>query len=440
MPISAIDPVGAVARDHADAADLLRELFPLARSLTGEGVRQTHAALARLHPLETKEIPSGTAALDWTVPKEWKVHAAHLTGPDGRRYADFAENPLHLVNYSVPFRGRLARDKLEKHLHSLPERPDAIPYVTSYYAPRWGFCLSQKARAALPDGIYDVVVDTEHFDGSMTLSNAFLPGCEAGEIHFSAYTCHPHMANDELCGSIALMLLARRLAAKPQRRLGVRVVLHPETIGSVAYLAKHGDRLRRDMVAGYTVCNIGRAESFRYKRSRRGGIADRAMEFCLRNRAPVPICMPFRPEGSDERQYCSPGFDLPVGALTRSEPQFAEYHTSLDTPDLVPISAIIETVDLLEDVVETLDRNATYINLKPFGEPQLGRYGLYPTIGTTREREADLLAMLWLLNYSDGKHDLMSIAELSGHLVRRLSAAASRCVAAGILREAAGVQ
>ncbi len=425
--------------DEALAEALLQRLFPLMRSLTGAGVRETHDVLSGLAPFERIEVPSGTPVLDWTVPQEWIFREAYVVGPDGRRVIDAAAHKLHLVNCSVPFRGTLSRQELDAHLHSLPDRPEAIPYVTSYYAPRWGFCLSQKQRDALPEGDYQVVVDSELVDGAMTLSEALLLGESEDEVLFSSYTCHPSMANDELCGPIALALLCRRLAARPQRRLSYRFVLLPETIGSIAYLARRGGHLKERLVAGYTVANIGRDAPFRIKRSRRGdSLADRAVERLMASgredwpEAPAEV-VPFEPLGSDERQYCSPGFDLPVAALTRGEPDFPEYHTSLDNLDIVSAETIVRTVDALEALVDLLEANRRYRNLKPEGEPQLGRHGLYPTLGSRNDRKREVRAILWLLNLADGTRDLLQISEASGLPVTLLAEVAERCRAKDLL-------
>ena len=422
--------------DEALAAALLERLFPVMRSLTGPGARETHDVLSSLAPFERIEVPSGTQVLDWTVPKEWIFREAYIVGPDGQRVVDAADHNLHVVNYSIPFRGTMSRQALDQHLHSLPEQPDAIPYVTSYYAPSWGFCLSQRQRDALPEGTYQVVVDSDLVEGSMTLSEALLPGESQQEVLFSSYTCHPSMANDELCAPIALALLCRRLAARPRRRLTYRFVLLPETIGSIAYLARRGDHLMDKLVAGYAVANIGRPLPLQVKRSRRGDSwADRVAEQVLTQRDPETLVIPFAPVGSDERQYCSPGFDLPVAALTRGEPTYPEYHSSLDDLDLVSAKTLAETVDDLVALCDCLELNRRYRNLKPRGEPQLGRYGLYPSKGSRNDRDQKVLAFAWLLNQSDGTQDLLAISKTSGLPMALLAEAAADCVGCGLLEE-----
>ena len=426
---------------EAEIDGLLRRLFPLMRSLTGPGVRATHDILAEVAPLERIEIPSGTQVFDWTVPKEWLFREAYVVGPDGRRVIDSRNHNLHVVNYAAPFRGTVTRAELERHLHSLPDQPQAIPYVTSYYQPTWGFCLTQAQRDALPEGDYEVVVDSALIDGSMTLAEAVLPGSSQREVLFSSYTCHPSMANDELCAPIALALLLRALAARPSRRLTYRFVFLPETIGSIAYLARRGEHLKAHLAAGFTLANIGHAVPFRLKRSRRGNsLSDRRATALLQSerwleRAGAPRVMPFEPLGSDERQYCSPGFDLPVAALTRGDPGFAEYHTSLDDLDSVSSAAVAETVELLLELCDGLERSRVYRNTQPFCEPQLGKRGLYPSTGSRNDRDERVKAILWTLNAADGTCDLHDIAERSGLPFAQIAEAAENCAAAGLLEE-----
>ncbi|HVC96242.1 MAG TPA: DUF4910 domain-containing protein [Pirellulales bacterium] len=411
-------------------------LWPLLRSLTGEGVRRTHDILAELVPLERLEIPTGTACFDWTVPTEWICRQAYIVAPDGRRMLDVAEYNLHLVNYSVPFRGTLRRAKLDEHLHSLPDQPDAIPYVTSYYAPRWGFCLTQRQRDRLPEGDYQVMIDTEHVAGSMTISHTVLPGDQPDEVLISTYTCHPSLANDNLSGPLAAAFLYRRLAALPQRRMTYRFVWLPETIGSIAYLQRLGEHLRRRLVAGYVVSCIGDPAPFTYKRSRRGDTpADRAALIALRKFSGERLrLLDFDPSGSDERQYCSPGFDLPVGVIARSiYGSYPEYHTSLDNRDFISFEALVESVGALLATLLVLDRNVVYRRTNPYGEPELGRRGLYPTLGTRRQRDERLTALLWLLNLADGRHDLVAIAERSGADFDLLHELAGECLRAGLI-------
>lgn len=424
----------------ADIARYFDRLWPLLRSITGDGVRQTHDILGEIIPLDRIEVPSGTRMYDWTVPPEWVVREAYVIDPEGRRLADVRDNNLHLVNYSAPFQGEVSRAELDRHLYSLPDLPDAVPYVTSYHERGWGFCLSHRQRAGLPDGTYRVVVDTDLIDGSMTLSEAVLPGQREQEVLFSTYTCHPSMANNELSGPLVAAFLYRALAAR-RRRLTYRFVFLPETIGSIAYLHMRGDLLRQRLLAGYVLTCIGLDAPFVYKRSRRGAsVADRAAEYCLRCRpAPGSRVVDFTPASfsSDERQYCSPGFNLPVGVFSRTViGTYPEYHTSLDNRNLVSFEAMAEAVTMLAGLCEVLDANVTLRSLYPFGEPQLSKRGLYPTIGAPRERRESVDGTMWVLNLADGDHDLLSVAERSGMDYRVLVDRARACVDAGLIEEA----
>ncbi len=417
--------------------DYFDRLWPILRSITGDGVRRTHDILAELVPLERMEIPSGTSAFDWTVPKEWVARSAYVVAPEGRTILDVRDNNLHLLNYSTPFRGVLSRAELDQHLHSLPNNPDAIPYVTSYYAPRWGFCLSQHHRDLLPEGQYEVVVDTDLVDGSLTLSEAVLPGEDPQEVIFSTYTCHPSMANNELSGPLVTAFLYQRLAQRSSRRLTYRFVFLPETIGSIVYLSLRGEHLRRSLTAGYVVTCCGDAGPYTLKRSRRGdSLADRAAMHVLRTRRLPHKVLDFFPHGgSDERQYCSPGFNLPVASLMRSMyGEYDAYHTSFDNKEFISFEALQETVGTYEAIVDTLEANGFYRSLSPHCEPQLGRRGLYPSLGQ-RDPERQVSAMLWVLNYADGAHDLLWIAERGGFTVMELQEVARKLKIAELIEE-----
>jgi aminopeptidase-like protein len=417
-----------------DIAALFDRLWPLPRSLSGDGVRRTHDILAEYLPLERWEVASGTRVFDWTVPNEWRVRAAYVVTPDGRRILDFADCNLHLVGYSMPFRGRLARAELDAHLHSRPDLPDAIPYVTSYYARRWGFCIADDERRRLPEGEYEVVVDTELFDGHVTLSEAVLPGESDREILFSCYTCHPSLANDDLTGAIVQAFLYRRLAALEKRRFTYRFVFLPETIGSLIFLGRRGEHLREKLAGGIVVTNLGRPEPFRYKQSRNGDTpVDHVVPRVLAAHGWPHEVERFAPVGSDERQYCSPGFDLPVGVLSRGDTYYREYHTSLDNRGLIRFEAMREAVDALAAICAEFEGSRWYRNLEPYGEPQLGPRGLYHSLGLTSAPGEELRAMMWVLNLSDGRHDLGAIAARSGIDGKLIRAAAERAHKSGLL-------
>lgn len=390
-------------------------------------------------PLEPIEIASGTEVFDWTVPKEWVVREAFVVGPDGRRILDVRQNNLHVVNYSIPFKGTLGLEALNKHLHSLPDQPDAIPYVTSYYQPCWGFCLTQEMRDALPDGEYTVVMDTEFVEGSMRLSEVVLPGKEREEILISTYTCHPSMANNELSGPLVAAFLYRRLAQLKDRRLTYRFVLAPETIGAISYLKLRGSHLKENLVAGFVLTTIGDRAPFTYKRSRAGStVADRAALYALGRISGDSLrVLDYWPMGSDERQYCSPGFNLPVGCIARSiYGSYPEYHTSLDNKSFISFDSLVESVDACFAICSLLDQNRVYRNVKPYGEPCLVRYGLYPALGASKKHPERLPATMWFLNLADGTRDLLAIAERSGHDFWLLREIADDCLKAGLVEEA----
>ena len=436
MPTYHTDSV--VRESPKDVEAYFDRLWPLLRSITGDGVRRTHDIIAELVPLKRSEIPSGTKIFDWEVPKEWVVRNAYVITPEGKRILDVWENNLHLLNYSISFRGTLDRAELDKHLYSVPELPDAIPYITSYYSPRWGFSIPHKMREALPEGKYKVVVDTDLIDGHMTLSEAVLKGETEKEVLISTYTCHPSMANNELSGPLVAAFLYRRLAALPKRRLTYRFAFLPETIGAITYLNQIGDHLLKNMIAGYVVTCAGDNAPFTYRKSRRGNsLSDRAALYTLSRRSgPPPRILDFLPIGSDERQYCSPGFNLPVGVIARSiYTQYPEYHTSLDNRDFISFEAIVESVDLYFDVCRLIDCNQTYKSLITKGEPCLSKRNLQSTLGRQQKQDIYFRAIKCLLNFSDGKNDLLSIAERSGEDFSILDKAAGKCIKAELIKE-----
>lgn len=428
-----------VPRESPDEiAQYFDRLWPLMRSITGDGVRKTHEIIREICPLNTIEIPSGTQVFDWTVPKEWVVREAYVNSPNGERIVDVRDNTLHLMNYSVPFRGKISLTELSEHLYSLPDLPEAIPYVTSYYAPSWGFCMQQQLRDQLEEGEYEVVIDSDHVNGAMTLSEAVLPGDTSDEVLISTYTCHPSMANNELSGPLVASFLCRRVASMPRRRLTYRFVFVPETIGSIAYLKLHGEHLKKHLVAGYVVSCVGDAAPFTYKKSRLStALADRAAELTLTTFSGDSLrVLEFWPGGSDERQYCAPGFNLPVGVIARSiYGSYREYHTSLDNRDFCSFEKLVESVDAYYAVLSLLERNVTYERLMPYGEPHLTKYGLHSTVGASREKKPFHNALQWFLNLADGDHDLLSIAERSRVDFWLLAEVAQQCLTAGLVQE-----
>lgn len=413
-------------------------LWPICRSITGPGYRESLNILSEVMPMRRLRFPTGKKVLDWTVPREWVAHGAYFIDSRGKKHADFRENNLHLVNYSAPFRGTLDLSELKKHLYSLPEKPKAIPYVTSYYAERWGFCLSHEELRALPEGPCRIVIDTEFKKGRVEIGEAVLPGKSSDEILFSSYLCHPSMANNELSGPLVLAFLYRKIASLKSRRFTYRFSVMPETIGAICYLSVRGEALKKRLAAGYQITCVGDAGNFTYKKSRRGDtLADRAALAVLTGLGRPYKVEPFTPAmGSDERQYCSPGFDLPVGSLMRTMyAHYPEYHTSLDNKDFISFEALEDSIDAYFKIVQRLETGRIFKNTVSRGEPQLGRRGLYPTLGTQSERTGEVAAMMWLLNLADGSRDLSGIAEDSGQPLKTLTPLAEKLRTAGLLME-----
>ena len=452
--------------------DFATELYPIPRSLTGDGVRATLEGIGRRIPLELHELSTGTPVLDWTVPKEWNPREAWIRDPSGRRVVDFADHSLHLVGYSVPVHCRLSLNDLRPRLHSLPEQPDLIPYRT-YYEETWGFCLPHRLLQSLPDGEYEVFIDATLEDGSMTWGERLLPGSTSDEVLISSHVCHPRLANDNLSGIAVAIHLAEALAAVPERRYSYRFLFAPGAIGAIAWLARNRERLD-SFRHGLIAANLGDAGGFHYKKSRRGDAEiDRAVVAALAELGEELVTEDFFPFGYDERQYCSPGFNLPVGVLTRTPwGRYPEYHTSADDLSFIrpgvlggSLAAYLATAGVLEEArgstappppaagggrksadrcspdarsVRARSRRSAgdrrYRNLEPFGEPQLGRRGLYGGLGGAGRKDREI-AMLWVLNQSDGQNSLLDIAERSGMPVDVVREAAAALLEAGLLEE-----
>jgi aminopeptidase-like protein len=390
--------------------NLMRELFPIPRSLTGDGVRKTLAVLAREIPLELVETPSGTPVFDWTVPREWNLRGAWIEAPDGTRVVDAASSPLHVLGYSTPLDAVVGLDELRQHVFTHADDPELIPYRTSYWKEQWGFCMSRRQLESLPDGNYHVVIDATLEDGSLTSGEVTLPGETDFEFLLTTHVCHPALANDNLSGVVLLWAIARALASQ-QLRYTYRLLWSPGTLGPLCWLDRNRETLDR-VQHGLVVSCVGDPGPLRYKCSRRGDAAiDRASAHVLA-REPASIVTEWQPTGGDERQFCSPGFDLPVGTLSRTpHGLFQQYHSSADDLTLVTAEALGSAFTAALTIIDVIETNASYRNLSPYGEPQLGKRGLYQSVpdGTNPE-----LAYLWLLSLSDGSNDLLAIAERSG--------------------------
>jgi aminopeptidase-like protein len=376
-------------------------------------------------PLTITEIPSGTTVLDWTVPLEWTIREAWIEGPGGERIVDMADHPLHVVGYSRPVDLVLSHSELEAHLHSLPDQPDAIPYRTTYWADNWGFCVPDTVRRNLSEGAYRVLIDATLAPGSLSIGEITIPGKSRGTVLISTHTCHPAMANDNCSGIAVAAELAHRLLSRASRKFTYRIVFCPATIGAITWLA-----MNRDQIAavrhGMVLAGLGDPAPLSWKRSPRGETAiDRAAARILREWDENSRVLDFSPYGYDERQYCSPGFNLSVGRLSRGiHGTYPEYHTSLDTPEFVAPAALAEALEVADRILLELENDRQWINLAPYGEPQLGRRGLYGSLGALPHPGNAQMAMLWLLNQSDGVRGLLEIAERSGISVSELESVA----------------
>jgi aminopeptidase-like protein len=418
------------ARLHAFAS----RLYPFCRSLTGQGVRDTFALLRERIPLQISEVPSGTTVFDWTVPPEWNIESARLLDPHGAVVCDFADHNLHVVSYSAPIEAMLTLDELQPHLHSDPANPGWIPYRTSYYRRNWGFCLPHARREALASGQYRIEVRSQLEAGSLTYGQWLVPGRSRDEVLFYTHTCHPSLANDNTSGMAVATALAEWVAGAP-RRFSYRFVFGPGTIGSLCWLQAHEHDLGR-IRGGLVLGLLGDGSPLTYKRSRREDTyADEAGSFVVSQFEPVGRVLPFAPYGYDERQFCSPGFDLPLGRLTRGvNGGFREYHSSGDDLAFIHPECLAQSLEACRLFVELFEHDARYVNVSPKGEPQLGKRGLYGAVGGRSPAEREH-AMLWLLNQSDGTRSLLDVARRSGLGFGMIVEAAQALEAAGLLRE-----
>ncbi len=392
---------------------LMGRLFPICRSITGNGVRETLRIIQEQIPITIHEVPSGTKVFDWTVPREWNIRDAFILDEAGNKVVDFQENNLHVLGYSVPVDKFVGLTDLQTHLYSLKNQPEAIPYITSYYSERWGFCLSQRQREGLKDGKYRVYIDSELREGSLTYGELVIPGKTEQEIFLSTYICHPSMANNELSGPVVTTYLANWIMAA-SRKYTYRIIFIPETIGSITYLSRNLATMKKNIIAGFNITCVGDEGAYSYVPSRYGNtLADRVALNILSYEHPEFQRYSYLQRGSDERQYCSPGVDLPVVNLMRSKyGEYPEYHTSLDNMDFVTPKALNESYEMIKDCLELLERNEKY-KVNCLGEPQLGKRGLYPTL-STKESGALVRDMMNFIAYADGSNDLIGISNIIG--------------------------
>jgi aminopeptidase-like protein len=390
---------------------LAARIFPICRSITGDGVRQTLREVAAHIDIDIHEVATGTPVLDWTIPREWNIRDAWIKNERGEKIVDFNRSNLHVMSYSVPVRQRMSLAELKQHIHTLPDQPDLIPYRTSYYVENWAFCMSHRQFEALRDETYEVSIDSSLTDGHLTYGEYLHKGETADEFLLSAHVCHPSLANDNCSGIALLAHLAKRISGL-RTRYSYRFLFAPGTIGAITWLARNEDRVVR-IKHGLVVSMVGDRGGPTFKKSRRGNSEiDRAMIHALNHSGLSPVIEDFYPYGYDERQYCSPGFNLPVGLFSRSKfGAIPEYHTSADNLDFIRADALGESYRLVNETIGAIEANRTYLNTSPKGEPQLGKRGLYGAIGGDKDAAAANMAMLWILNQSDGTNSLLDIAE-----------------------------
>ena len=408
------------------------ELFPICRSITGDGVRETLGRIGDQVAVQVVEVPSGTPVFDWTVPKEWNIRDAYIRDEASKTIVDFKHSSLHVMSYSSPVKKVVALEELKQHLHTLPEHPEWIPYRTSYYKEGWGFCIAHSKMESLREGQYEVLIDSNLDAGYLTYGECYLAGESDEEVLISTHICHPALANDNLSGIVVAAALAQFLGTS-KRRYSYRFVFLPGTIGAITWLALNRDATKK-IKHGLVLTGIGNRASFHYKRSRRGDAEiDRIAAVALRDSGELFEILDFTPYGYDERQYCSPGFNLPVGCLMRSVwGTFPEYHTSADNLDFISPAELEGSLKLCCSMMEMLENNGTYLNTSPYCEPQLGKRGLYRSTGGSSISD-EINARLWVLNLSDGKHSLLEIAERSGLRFEAINRAAADLRECGLL-------
>ena len=429
-----IDSIDFAAAGH-QMYQLVSELYPICRSITGNGVRETLSKIKSIIPLEVKEVASGTRVFDWKVPKEWNIEDAWVKNSKGDKIIDFKQSNLHVLNYSVPIRKTVDLNELKAHLYTLPDKPEWVPYRTSYYQENWGFCMSHNQFAELKDGAYEVCIDSSLTDGALTFGEFFIKGTNSDEVLISTHICHPSLCNDNLSG-IALAAILGHYLSKVSLYYSYRFLFIPGTIGSITWLSLNKERASK-IKHGLVMACVGDAGHFTYKKTRRGNAEiDRVVAYSLKTSAKALKIVDFFPYGYDERQYCSPGFNLPVGCLMRTpHGQYPEYHTSADNLEFVKPENLARSLAVYADVLNIVEENKKYINQNPMCEPQLGKRGLYQHIGGHSDSEEFRLALLWTLNLSDGQNSLLDISERSGLDFSLISEAADILVDKDLLKE-----
>ena len=419
-----------------DIYELIAELYPICRSITGNGFRESMRILQKHIPLGVSEVASGTQVLDWVVPKEWNIRDAWIKDSKGEKLVDFQKSNLHVLNYSAPVKQKVKRAELKDHLYSLPEHVDWIPYRTSYYKENWGFCVTQRQLEGMTEDEYDVFIDSSLEDGHLTFGEYLIKGDLEDEFLISCHSCHPSLCNDNLSGMGLAVHLAKHLSQR-KLRYSYRFLFIPGTIGSITWLALNKNRAAK-IQHGLVVACVGDAGNLHYKKSRRGdAVIDRAVSHVLSHSKQAYEIIDFFPYGYDERQYCSPGFDLAVGSLSRTpHGQFPQYHTSADNLEFISPAALGDSFAKYLEVIDVVEGNRCYSNTNPFGEPQLGKRGLYGAFGGRKDSNIYEMAMLWVLNLSDGKHSLLDIAEKSGNAFPLIQEAAQTLLEHGLLVQA----
>jgi aminopeptidase-like protein len=421
-----------------DIYRFISELYPICRSITGEGARETLRLIGKRIPLEIYEVPSGTPVFDWVVPKEWNIKDAYIKSPQGEKVVDFRNSNLHVINYSVPVHRKISLDELKKHLFAMPEHPDWIPYRTAYYKEDWGFCLTHNQLLALNEGEYEVCIDATLEPGSLSYGECYLTGQTTDEVLITTHICHPSLCNDNLSGIAVTTLLASLLSGF-ELRYSYRFLFIPATIGSITWLCRNESKLP-NIKHGLVVTLLGDPGQSTYKKSRCGIAAiDRAAAHVLKHSGAAYSVVDFHPYGYDERQFCSPGFNLPVGCLMRTPNGcFPEYHSSADDLSFVQPEYLADSFSKCVSILYILENNRSYLNKNPKCEPQLGKRGLYRVIGGAGDGGVDTVSLLWVLNLSDGKHSLLDIAEKSNLDFRIVKNSADVLLGADLLEPLAG--